>query len=142
MRLKTVIFSILIMSIVVLGAGLASALENSTDTLSVDVDDNGKLNAIEPAEGDGDTNESEDNETLDVDEDLDVGDNPYRHGALTPNEKAILDDMAAGDAAGGDDSKASQSSDTSLNNSATGNPLVVLLAAVAIIGTAFIRHKK
>lgn len=141
MRPENTISAILIMLIIIIGAGTASALENSTDALSADVDEDGKLNAVEPAQGDEDTNESEYNET-DEDDDLDLGDNPYHHGALTPNEKAFLEDMAAGDAAGGDDSEAPRSYDTSLNNSATGNPLVVLLGAVAIVGTALIKGRK
>ena len=69
------------------------------------------------------------------DEDLEVGDNPYRHGALTPNEKAFLED---GKAAGGENSNAISAS----GSPTTGNPILVLLAAMAILGVYPLSRRK
>lgn len=125
------------MFIVVIGTGAASALENSTDIISDDGNEDIEQDTSETPENQ-DQSEIEDNETGDEYDDLDLGDNPYHHGALTPNEKAFLEDMAAG----GDDVNDAQSTNTPLNNSATGNPLLILLASLAIVGTALIRGRK
>ncbi len=84
--------------------------------------------------GDGTEDETGDDDTT-GDEDLDVGDNPYRHGALTPNEKAFLED---GKAAGGENSNTVSAS----GSPTTGNPILVLLAAMAILGAYPLSRKK
>ena len=84
-----------------------------------------------------------DDEDLEDEEDLDVGDNPYRHGELTSNEATALADSPdnssdAGNAAGSSDNAKTASA----NANATGNPLLILGAAIAAIGICpFIRRK-
>ena len=77
----------------------------------------------------------------DDEEDLELDDSPYRHGELTSSEAAALADAPANGAA-----NAAGSSDnaktTGANTNATGNPLLVLLAAIAALGIYPISRRK
>lgn len=148
LRFNKGLLAILTLFVIIMSATAVSAIDDTSDVVGVDDVDNGDLDDIENDEGDdtlydGDDDGADDAENGDEDgdEDLDVGDNPYRHGEKTPNEKALEEDMAAANAAGSDDAKQHQSS-AKVDTSATGNPVVVLLAAMAIIGTGLIRSRK
>ena len=151
MKLNKTVLAILALFVVIMGATAVSAIDDTCDVVAADEADDGDAN---PTEVTTTGDESDDNPYHNgektpnekaIDEeaenaDLDVGDNPYRHGEKTPNEKAFDEEADNLKAAGSDD--APQSSSTQVGSSATGNPLAVLLAAMVIIGTGFVRSRK
>lgn len=131
MAINKKIIAILAIFLMIASISVISAADDDltqTDDSTVTEDD-----AIDETE-DSTDDETGDDDTTD-DEDLDVGDNPYRHGALTPNEKAFLED---GKAAGGENSNTVSAS----GSPTTGNPILVLLAAMAILGAYPLSRKK
>lgn len=125
--------------IVLLSVSFVSAVDTTDVAIA---DDAGDDESVENTTGDDDAadDEATDEDQDDEEEDLDVGDNPYRHGELTANEKAALADSPddAGNAAGSTDNAKT----TNVNTNATGNPLLVLVVALAALGIYPLSRRK
>ena len=129
--------------IVLLSVSFVSAVDTTDVAIADDAADD---ESVENTTGDDDAadDDAADDEATDEDqddeEDLDVGDNPYRHGELTANEKAALADSPddAGNAAGSTDNAKT----TNVNTNATGNPLLVLVVALAALGIYPLSRRK
>ncbi|WP_405290633.1 hypothetical protein [Methanobrevibacter sp.] len=125
--------------IVLLSVSFVSAVDTTDVAIADDAADD---ESVENTTGDDDAadDEATDEDQDDEEEDLDVGDNPYRHGELTANEKAALADSpdGAGNAAG----SADNAKTTNVNTNATGNPLLVLVVALAALGIYPLSRRK
>lgn len=146
MRFNKGILAILALFVVILSATAVSAIDDAGDVIAADEgsDDTDVVDDTdETDEGDDEATDEEADDEVDdeVDDDLEVGDNPYRHGEKTPNEKAMDSEANAADAAGAS-AKNPENAKVAAGSTATGNPLLVLAAAMAIIGTGFIRTRK
>ena len=127
--------------IVLLSVSFVSAVDTTDVAIADDAADDESVEnttADDDAADDEATDEGQDDE-----EDLDVGDNPYRHGELTGNEIAALADSPdnasdAGNAAGSTDNAKT----TNVNTNATGNPLLVLVVALAALGIYPLSRRK
>ena len=111
-----------------------ASVENTTDDDSDDDDDDAD------DEDDDEDDEDDDDEDDDDEEDLELDDSPYRHGELTSSEAAALAD--APDNANGVAGSSNNAKTTGTNTNATGNPLLVLLAAIAALGVYPISRRK
>ena len=128
--------------VVLLSVSFVSAVDTTDVAIADDADDDESVEnttADDAAADDEATDEDQDDE----EEDLDVGDNPYRHGELTGNEIAALADSPdnasdAGNAAGSIDNAKT----TNVNTNATGNPLLVLVVALAALGIYPLSRRK
>lgn len=103
-------------------------------------DDQADEDETDGAEDDS-ADDAEDDSEDDAEEDVadDVGDNPYRHGAVM-NPMEDMDDQSEDGL--GDSAPQSAASNNALSNHAAGNPLVVLLAALAVLGLCPLRFRK
>lgn len=128
--------------VVLLSVSFVSAVDTTDVAIADDAADDESVEnttADDDAADDEATDEGQDDE----EEDLDVGDNPYRHGELTGNEIAALADSPdnasdAGNAAGSTDNAKT----TNVNTNATGNPLLVLVVALAALGIYPLSRRK
>ena len=139
MAINKKIIALLAIFIMIASVSVISAADNDVTPIgdgTVPEDGLGDNTGDDTEDGTEDSTEDDtgDDDTT-GDEDLEVGDNPYRHGALTPNEKAFMED---GKAAGGENSNAISAS----GSPTTGNPILVLLAAMAILGVYPLSRKK
>ena len=110
-----------------------ASVENATDDDSDDDDDDSD-------DDDDDDDDEDDDDEDDDEEDLELDDSPYRHGELTSSEAAALAD--AQDNANGAAGSSDNAKTTGANTNATGNPLLVLLAAIAALGIYPISRRK
>lgn len=112
---------------------------SAEDNETVNDDSQNQEESVTPSEDDLAPNEKNpDGVPNHPDEDEDpVGDNPYRHGEKTPNEKAFDEESAAVQAAGGESKTVSAS-----GSPTTGNPILVLLAAMAVLGAFPLSRRK
>ena len=134
MAMNKKIFALLAIFLMIASISVISAADDDvtpTDDGTVPEEDIGDDTGDDTEDGAED--DTGDDDTT-GDEDLEVGDNPYRHGALTPNEKAFMED---GKAAGENSNTISAS-----GSPTTGNPILVLLAAMAILGAYPLSRKK
>lgn len=128
--------------VVLLSVSFVSAVDTTDVAIADDAADD---ESVENTTGDDAAadDEATDEDQDDEEEDLDVGDNPYRHGELTGNEIAALADSPdnasdAGNAAGSTDNAKT----TNVNTNATGNPLLVLVVALAALGIYPLSRRK
>ncbi len=134
MKFNKTILAALALFAVILSATAVSAIDGGGDVIGVD-----KYADSTDGEDPVDVSDSVNlSNSLDIDdEDFDLGDNPYHHGAKMPNEKAMDEEATEANAAGeNNDAK------ISVGSTATGNPLIVLLAAMTLAGTGLIRNRK
>lgn len=146
LRFNKALLAMLALFVVILSATAVSAIDDAGDVIAADEETEGADTVDNTDTGDATDDGTDDatddgtDDTTDY-EDLNVGDNPYRHGEKTPNEKGIDEEAATANASGENNDNV-KNAKVSAGSTATGNPLVALLAAVAIVGTGFIRSRK